>query len=252
MATIEYSDNDVINVETQNNKIEIKINFSNYTDEKYIITYINNVITSLNETLTGIKEIFSSAVKYFNELDDISNNTAQPDILDFSFDEIESLALADVPLIGIGTGTVNTQNGNLNLRSEPNKNSNVVNRLAKGTTFKILEDDNGSGWLKVEDNDGNIGYVSSDYIVRGSDLNIAEVNNESIDVPNCNARVKLTSGKLNIRSTPNGEIIGQFDNNASINIVEYVPNGWTKIKLDDGKIAYVYSKYLEVNDEKEN
>lgn len=252
MATIEYSDDDVIKVETQNNKIEIKINFSNYAAEKYIITYINNVITSLNESLIGIKEIFSSAVKYFNELDDISNNTIQPDILDFSFDEIESLPLVDDHLIGIATGTVNTKEGNLNLRSEPNKNSNIVNRLAKGTTFKILEDDNGSGWLKVEDNDGNIGYVSSDYIVKGKDLNVIRANDENVATLECNARVKLSSGRLNIRSTPNGKIIGQFDNNSSVNIVEYIPNGWTKIKLDDGKIAYVFSKYLEVNNEKEN
>ena len=58
--------------------------------------------------------------------------------------------------------------------------------------------------------------------------------------------VNLSSGHLNVRSSPNGEIIDLLDNTTRLEIIEYNPNGWSKIKLEDGTEAYVYSKYLKV------
>ena len=256
MPVVSYSDSDIVRVNNQENVLEVNITSANYADEVYTTSYINSVFQGLNNALSGIQKIFLSASKYFEDMEDISNNTQQPDILEFNFNEIGMLEEASLPIIGIGSGVVSTQEGNLNLRAEPSTSSNVLTRMSKGSNLTILEyvDDQ---WVKVQDENGNIGYASRKFINENNDTVTIDMSESgSLHQPTGvtgtsettirEGTVNLSSGHLNVRSSPNGEIIDLLDNNTRLEIVEYNPNGWSKIKLEDGTEAYVYSKYLKV------
>ena len=254
MPVVSYSDSDIVKVNNQENILEINITSSNYVDEVYTISYINSVFQGLNNALSGIQQIFLSASRYFEDMEDISNNTQQPDILEFNFNEIGMLEETSLPIIGIESGTINTKEGNLNLRSEPNTSSSVLAKMSKGSNITILEyiDDQ---WVKVQDENGNIGYASRKFIKENENVTIDMPKSTSLHQPGVKGNpeitiregtVNLTSGHLNIRRSPNGEIIGLLDNNTKLEIVEYNPESWSKIKLEDGTEAYVYSKYLKV------
>ncbi len=60
-----------------------------------------------------------------------------------------------------GTGRVNTDGGNLNLRSAPSINSNIIGRIPDGTAITILATQ--GNWYKVN-HLGATGYVLSDFV----------------------------------------------------------------------------------------
>lgn len=69
-----------------------------------------------------------------------------------------------VPFIAPGmfaTGTVSTQSGNLNVRSGPSINSDIIGALKNGDKVRISEYEN--GWLKIRYGNSN-GYVNSRFI----------------------------------------------------------------------------------------
>ena len=59
--------------------------------------------------------------------------------------------------------------------------------------------------------------------------------------------VDITNGTLNVRETPNGNIISSLNKGDSVTILgesESDPN-WLKILTSDGQEAYVYSEYID-------
>jgi uncharacterized protein YlaI len=59
---------------------------------------------------------------------------------------------------------------------------------------------------------------------------------------------KVTSTELNIRIAPNknSEVIGQLRNGEQVK-VNSVENGWCKITMGDGRVGYVFEKYVTAN-----
>ena len=69
-----------------------------------------------------------------------------------------------IPFIAPGmfaSGTVSTQSGNLNVRSGPSINSDIIGTLRNGDKVRISEYEN--GWLKIRYGNSN-GYVNSRFI----------------------------------------------------------------------------------------
>jgi len=56
-----------------------------------------------------------------------------------------------------------TPNNFLRVRSEPSTDSEEIARVASGDTFTLVEEDSGSGWFKIEYENGEAGWVSSEY-----------------------------------------------------------------------------------------
>ena len=73
--------------------------------------------------------------------------------------------------------------------------------------------------------------------------NSIEYNPESITTK---GTVNTSSDYLNVRSTPNGEIISALPPGSEITILEGDKDGWTKISIG-GKEAYVCSRYVTTN-----
>lgn len=82
---------------------------------------------------------------------------------------------------------------------------------------------------------------------------VTSANNIPIDLTGKEAivNIKNDNSSLNIRLTPDktdsSNIIGRLKQGSSVKVLEYNPDGWSKISYDDGPdgIAYVYSKYLK-------
>ena len=58
-------------------------------------------------------------------------------------------------------GIVSINSGNLNVRSGPSINTDIVGKLQNGDTVEVLENEN--DWFKIR-SDGLSGYVSSRFI----------------------------------------------------------------------------------------
>ena len=95
--------------------------------------------------------------------------------------------------------TVNTNSSNLNLRKEGSKDASIIGSLPKGTELEVIESDNGSGWVKVRTPDGQIGYVSSEFIKENKqniqDSSIPEPDTPPVETPQTN---EVATDTLNV------------------------------------------------------
>ena len=166
-------------------------------------------------------------------------------------------------------GVVNTNSSNLNFRSTPG--GSIQGSLPKGTEIEILEADNGSGWTKVRLSDGREGYVYTKYLYDTGEPRPAVYSfssNESdgatkVDLKNGNsgyisigepqrefnpsATVATRSSNLNLRATAGGQVLGSIPKGTELEVIESDTEGtgWTKVRLSDGRVGYVSTKYIE-------
>ena len=77
--------------------------------------------------------------------------------------------------VEITSGVINTE-VKVNLRREANTDSGIIERLEPGTQVKVLDQSN-SKWTKVN-HDGNIGYVSAEFLTVSTYYDQVEVINE--------------------------------------------------------------------------
>lgn len=165
------------------------------------------------------------------------------------------------------TAFVNTQLHNLNVRKNPGIDQPITGSAIKGTTLKVLEEDKGNGWTKVELEDGTVGYVSTKYLR----INKNEVPKQEPDVaidikdpvalesmgqdtvsqePNITAYVNTKSSGLNVRVGKGTDtaIKASVAKGTILNVLEKDDgSGWTKVRLGDGTTGYVSSAYLNMN-----
>ena len=120
---------------------------------------------------------------------------------------------------------VNTQSKPLNVRKTPG--GEIIGSLEKGTKV-IIKEQNGN-WSLV-----NQGWVSTSY------LTYVEPNSNKI------AWINTNSKPLNIRKTPNGEIVGSVAKNTKVTVYA-IENGWAKI----GENSWVSNQYLRYEENKE-
>lgn len=135
-----------------------------------------------------------------------------------------------LPSINISTetsieflGKVNTNSGNLNIRSAPNSSSTKVGSYAKGKLVQLIAKTS-NNWYRTDK-----GYISSDYVIaaRGK-------------VFNCS--------KLNMRKEPKvvtGNEISILSVNDEVELLQEV-NGWYKVKTKDKLVGYVSGKYITI------
>lgn len=124
---------------------------------------------------------------------------------------------------------VETKSTSLNIRSGADVSSPVLTTAKKGSYLTAIKKQ--GKWYKVEYANGKYGYCHSDYI-KAVDKSFA-------------ARVKLTSGVLNVRKGKGTsyEIKGTLKNGTDI-IVLNSDTEWYKILYNGNTTGYVHSKYL--------
>lgn len=148
-------------------------------------------------------------------------------------DEAQQAALDNIALRAI------ILTDNLNIRSEPDAESDSVGAAMENERYLVEEELD--GWIKIKN-----GYVSSDYVELRECLNEARKLDMRTAVINLydNLGVSNTENYLNIRKGPgdNKDIIGKLPRNAGAEILEE-DNGWLKIR-SGGVTGYVSSKYM--------
>ena len=117
-------------------------------------------------------------------------------------------------------GTVTT-NSSVNIRSGAGTSYSKLGSLKDGE--KVLVLDNSQGWCKIAYDDGEVGYMSADYIDISSVMNI-EVGYAQVTV----------SSSLNMRAKPStsGSKVTQLPNGAKCEIIG-VNSGWLKVNYKD-------------------
>lgn len=165
---------------------------------------------------------------------------------------IVTLSTEDIPMPGfdnIGIADVET---NLMIRSGKGSDYKILGKLPKNGGCEILEQDDGSGWVKVK-SDKITGYVKSEYLITGT-----EAANLAKKVGNYIAKSNTDKG-LNIRKGPsvNSEIIDQVAKGEELIVLDALVeafgeevNKWVKVSLDgdgeEGTVGYVAKQYVDL------
>lgn len=129
---------------------------------------------------------------------------------------------------------------NLNVRKEPNKDSDSVGRVMEGSRYVVK--DQVDGWIEI-----STGFISADYAQVKYCLNEARKLDDREKVINLydNLGISDVSNYLNIRDKPSeteGKIIGKMTSHSAGEILDK-QDGWYKIK--SGPVTgYVSSEYI--------
>lgn len=128
----------------------------------------------------------------------------------------------------------------LNVRKEPNKDSESVGKVMEGARYVVK--DQADGWIEI-----NTGFISADYAQVKYCLNEARKLDDREKVINLydNLGISNVSNYLNIRDKPSeteGKIIGKMTSHSAGEILDK-QDGWYKIK--SGPVTgYVSSEYI--------
>lgn len=164
-----------------------------------------------------------------------------------------SLTVGAAGAVSFGTGTVNATS--LNLRSQPSTTAASLGLVAGGTTVDVLEDAI-NGWYRVNCG-GTEGYMSADYLLvtaLDSEANAEAVADGESPAEDSfsdlgNGKVTLTSGYLNIRSTPalTGDKVGSVPNGTVVALDQWV-DGWYLVTYR-GITGYISQDYIVLTEE---
>ena len=121
-----------------------------------------------------------------------------------------------------------TENDNLNIRSGPSKDAEIVGQALPAERYEVLSE--ADGWVEI-----NSGYISADYcevkyaLNEGRKLDLKAQALNQYD----NLVIFKKSGYMNVRSTPENKgddnVIGKLTSKAAGDIIETL-DGWYKIK----------------------
>lgn len=135
-----------------------------------------------------------------------------------------------------------TENDNLNIRSGPSKDAEIVGQALPAERYEVLSE--ADGWVEI-----NSGYISADYCEvkyalnegRKLDLKAQAINQYD------NLVIFKKSGYMNVRSTPENKgddnVIGKLTSKAAGDIIETL-DGWYKIK--SGTVTGYIAAYPEL------
>lgn len=137
----------------------------------------------------------------------------------------------------------------VNVRTSDSVEADKLGKTSKGQILDLIEE-RLNGWSKVKF-EGKEGFIKSEFLEPYETETVvtnpeAETEIESEDT----TEEKTTQGKMtdtvNVRKTAStsGDKLGQLSKGSTVEIIEKMNNGWTKIKYNDGE-AYVKSDYVE-------
>lgn len=123
-----------------------------------------------------------------------------------------------------------TTGSSLRLRSEPSTSASIITTLDEGVAVAVLNDST-DGWYKINYN-GNVGYVSADYL--------------AIDQDNVFTSYGRVSGDgVNVRSTPStdGSVLATVNADTIVTVNAFV-DGWYDVTCQYGTEGYIRSDFL--------
>lgn len=135
------------------------------------------------------------------------------------------------------SATVHTSGANLNVRSGPSTDYQIIAKLKNGTTVKV-HGSSGS-WYKVEYTVGKTGYVSGQYL-KFSGSSSSSSGSYPVVARVTNGGVPL---KLRQKATTSSAILAEIPRGSKIKITGKYNSEWYTA-VYSGKSGYVYSSYI--------
>jgi len=137
------------------------------------------------------------------------------------------------------TAIVATESGSLNLRSEAQSGSKVLARIPKGETILILQKMTTWSYTSYQ---GNYGYVMNAFLTFSATA--ADTTDTGTSV---SATVTTSSGSLNLRDEPYGDILTQIPQYATVTVYQQ-GTAWCYLSYD-GIYGYAMTLYLSIDTE---
>lgn len=172
------------------------------------------------------------------------------DILDGDFGTEDSIIKDEYALADSNTEeseyanlAIASVNNYVNVRSEPNTDSEVVGKMYDGSVAQILStagEDN--EWFQVVS--GNVeGYIKAEYFIYG-DAAVDVIDNY------ITRYAVVQADRLNVRENPDitAGRIGYIDNGERVRLVEW-GDEWAKVNYAQERTGYVASEYVTVAEE---
>lgn len=211
-----------LHVEGDFSAYSYKLYFSLFGRDEYTLDRTGGGIDteSLIATGLGVPDTFKALVTFWNQ--DKSQSTEQWVYID----DAKSDGYSQQPVSAqpaerkyLQNGFVMTKNADLNLRSQPNTNSEILKKIPK-TTFLCLYESGTNGWYWTE-YDGTGGYVSAEYVY--------DPTNPALSGTYYQSHSCLLYGEINTHgSTVPGYTVSRILPNGDVDsVVRYsLGNGW--------------------------
>lgn len=132
--------------------------------------------------------------------------------------------------IAYGAATVSATN--LNIRSAPGTENDIVTKIPSGTIIVILEKTTDT-WYKINYN-GAVGYVDSSFLTN------------VLTAENFNAAGTIAGDDVCMRTLPNTDssVISTYTNGTEMTVIG-INNGWYKVRCS-GNTGYIRSDFMDI------
>ena len=147
----------------------------------------------------------------------------------------------------VATEKVKVNGSNVRVRKSATTSSPIVATLAKNTVVTRLEKKvaykNGYYWDKIQLANGNIGYIATNYlssVTTSTTTNTNTTQTAKVNVSKVNVRKSATTSSKKIATLKKGTKVTILQKKAAYKNGYY----WDKVKLANGTIGYIASKYL--------
>lgn len=145
---------------------------------------------------------------------------------------------------GVGTCTVTTQSGPLNIRKTPSTSATAIYTAAKGSTLYLLDTTSVSGWYRVSGASGT-GWASSTYLTPGSTGGDIGGGDDTYPIAATVETAKHgNGGTLNLRQSASSgaQLVTTIPNGATI-YVKSLTGEWLAAKYNT-YTGYVMAKFV--------
>ena len=190
-------------------------------------------------TVTRIEKNSSYANGYYWDKVKLADGTIGYIVTDYL-----STTIVEAPVI---TEKVRVNASNVRVRKSATTSSSIVATLAKNTIVTILAKKvaykNGYYWDKVQLANGSIGYIATNYLssaTTSSGTTTTTTLTAKVNVSKVNVRKSATTSSAKIATLSKGTKVTILAKKVAYKNGYY----WDKVKLANGKIGYIASKYL--------
>ncbi|MCD8366240.1 MAG: cell wall hydrolase [Clostridiales bacterium] len=190
--------------------------------------------TENNETNQISQETVDDVSEEVLSEEDLTGEESTADEASEEQESDETSAWADKLLVIV------EEDSSLNIRKEPNTDSEVVGKLSRGAAAEVVE--KGEEWSKIVSGDVE-GYVSNAYCVFAEE---AEAQAAEI----CDTEATVTTDGVRLRSDSSTEstiykVLEEGDSLTVSGDAEETEDGWIQVQYGDG-VAYVSADYVDV------
>lgn len=219
------------------------------TSHNDVIDLYNTVQVEYNEVLTQDQELST----FLAELPDRLKESVSLALAEVEKEQAPAEEEAEVEPEAQTVVTKVKTTDVVNVRSSDSVEADRIGKTTQGQVLELVEE-RVNGWSKVIF-DGKEGFIKSEFLEPEETMVVAaQEMTEDGEGDTSEAAVsqtaETTKGTLtdtvNVRkaASTDGDKLGQLSEGSTIEIIEKMSNGWTKIKYNDGE-AYVKSDYVK-------